>query len=289
MSHAASPLHHLRRARRPARWHHERGVGLLELLVGITVGLLVIAVATGAMMVSRGVSGTVSDASSIQQQGAYAMRLLGQQLRQAGALKLDLAIDPGTGAGNSLDVVQFHLQDEPKLGQDSSGNLRVVSASTTEPTFSGDAILTRDCIGAAPGGGLSYIESVFKLVGNELRCGSMTAVEPILRNVADFQTRFLVQDNSNSGLSAVQYTDASALGLGFTPSYAEKINWSRVIAVEACLVLYGAEAIDMPAGASYIGCDGNAVDMTALTGARARRLHIAQRSVFQLRPQGVAP
>jgi type IV pilus assembly protein PilW len=72
----------------------QRGVTLIELLVGIAIGLLVVAVAMGALMVSRGVSGTVSDASSIQQQAAFAMRTIGLQLRQAGSLRLNL--DPGT-------------------------------------------------------------------------------------------------------------------------------------------------------------------------------------------------
>ena len=52
---------------------------LVELLIGIAIGLLVVAVATGALMVSRGVTGSVSDASNIQQQAAYAMRLIGGQ------------------------------------------------------------------------------------------------------------------------------------------------------------------------------------------------------------------
>ena len=46
--------------------HSQHGVSLLELMVGITIGLLVVAVAMSALMVSRGVSGTVSDASNIQ-------------------------------------------------------------------------------------------------------------------------------------------------------------------------------------------------------------------------------
>jgi len=64
-------------------------------------------------------------------------------------------------------------------------------------------------------------------------------------------------------------------------------DWSKVQAVQVCLVLYGNEPTDMPTGSSYIGCNGNSVDMTTLTGARARRMHIAFRSVFQLRSQGL--
>ena len=71
---------------RAMRRQAQRGITLLELMIGIAIGLLVVAVAMAALMVSRGVSGTVSDASGIQQQAAYGMRLIGLQLRQGGSL-----------------------------------------------------------------------------------------------------------------------------------------------------------------------------------------------------------
>ena len=44
----------------------------------------------------------------------------------------------------------------------------------------------------------------------------------------------------------------------------------------------------MPAGSSYTDCDGTTqIDMTTLTGARARRMHLTFRNVFQLRSQGL--
>ena len=90
-------------------YRHQRGLTLLELMVGVVIGLLVVAVATAALMVSRSVTGTVSDASQIQQQGAYAMRVIGNQLRQAGALYLNP--DPGnTGATDSAtNAVAFEI------------------------------------------------------------------------------------------------------------------------------------------------------------------------------------
>ena len=74
--------------------HQENGLTLVELLVGISIGLLVIGVATGALLASRGISGTVSDATNIQQQAAYAMRVIGQQVRQSGSLHLDVPAIP---------------------------------------------------------------------------------------------------------------------------------------------------------------------------------------------------
>ena len=67
----------------------QQGVTLLEMLVGLIIGLLVVAVAMGALMVSRSVTGTVSDASGIQQQGSHILRVVGSQLRQAGSLYLN--------------------------------------------------------------------------------------------------------------------------------------------------------------------------------------------------------
>jgi type IV pilus assembly protein PilW len=44
----------------------------------------------------------------------------------------------------------------------------------------------------------------------------------------------------------------------------------------------------MPAGSSYLDCDGaTSVNMTTLTGARANRMHMVFRNVFQLRSQGL--
>ena len=83
-----------------ARAHNklQHGVTLIELLVGIVIGLLTVAVAMGALMVSRGVTGSVSDSSMLQQQASYAFRVIGQQLRQAGSLRLNLASQKSEGA-----------------------------------------------------------------------------------------------------------------------------------------------------------------------------------------------
>ncbi|HRL97460.1 MAG TPA: prepilin-type cleavage/methylation domain-containing protein, partial [Comamonas denitrificans] len=52
-------------------------------MIGLAVGLLVVAVATVSLLGSRSVTGAVSDISGIQQQAAYVMRTFGTQLRQA--------------------------------------------------------------------------------------------------------------------------------------------------------------------------------------------------------------
>ncbi|RDD91258.1 hypothetical protein DTW89_18920 [Acidovorax sp. BoFeN1] len=86
-----------------AQKKHQRGATLIELLVGITIGLLTVVVGLGAVVVSRSLSGTVSDASRLQQQASYAFRVIGQQLRQTAGL----AIDPTTGTKANVEFSVF--------------------------------------------------------------------------------------------------------------------------------------------------------------------------------------
>ena len=285
----------------------QRGVTLIELMVGITIGLLTVAVAMGALMVSRGISGTVSDASTIQQQAAYAMRVIGLQLRQAGSLRLNL--DPGTSATESNYLIPaafeaaiaasgsdpgFNPATQSITGKHNPGDseyaLSVGYRNYTEPVFisASEASLHRNCLGES--GTPSLIQSQFQLytpasdpARRELRCAgpastasTPTGPQAIINNVANFQVRYLLQDNAVPGASTIKSVDASGV-----------TNWAQVQAVEVCLVLYGNESIDMPAGSTYTDCDGAAVYMTTLTGSRTKRMHIAFRNTFQLRSQGL--
>lgn len=279
--------------------HRQAGVTLIELMVGIAIGLLVVAVSMGALMVSRGVSGTVSDASGIQQQGAYVMRVIGSQLRQAGSLFLNpnptnVAADfassapvafetkaPAVGSGNTFDPATDTLSAP-------SGALRISFRRYKESvhTAATDQTVGANCVGgpsdsSTPPNTDQRIESIFELNGSNLRCqGNGGLAQPIAQNVADFQVRYLVQDNTVAVNPTIQYVAAAAV-----------TDWSRVQAVEVCIVLYGNEPIEMPADgtSTYRGCDAAStpIDMATLTGVRARRLHIAYRNVFQLRSQGL--
>ena len=93
--------------------------------------------------------------------------------------------------------------------------------------------------------------------------------------MANFQVRYLVQNNT-AGNPTLQ------------PGRCQRVtNWAQVQAVEVCLV-YGAEAMDLPAGSNYTDCDGTAVDMSTLSPARARRMHVPlSQRVFQLRSRGL--
>lgn len=273
----------------------QRGFTLIELMVGITIGLLTIAVAMGALMVSRGVSGTVSDTSGIQQQAAYAMRVIGLQLRQAGSIRLhmnprsqvaqDMYISPvgfQTTVAASGSAKGFDPSTDTITGTNTPATVTLGYRRFTEPVFSSTAeqTLARNCVGGPDSANPDErLESVFQLNGSELQCsGNSAAAQPIAQNVANFQVRYLMQDTvSTLGDPKMAFVDATGVGG----------NWRRVQAVEVCLVLYGVEAIEMPAGSNYTDCNGTAVDMSTLTGARARRMHSVFRNVFQMRSQGL--
>ena len=96
---------------------------LVELLVGIAIGLMVVAVATGALIVSRGVTGSVGDSSNIQQQAAYAMRVVGGQLRQAASLYLNPNPSNAPGGLDPLTPVAFEKKADPASGTYNSFDL----------------------------------------------------------------------------------------------------------------------------------------------------------------------
>lgn len=267
------------------------GISLVELMVGVAIGLLVVSVAVGALMVSRNISGTVSDATMIQQQAAYAMRVIGSQVRQAGSLRLNLdarstgSIEyltqvgiekkaPAVGGGNS-----FFPKRDSISGTDNSISVAYLRYKEASYSTAADTSLSRNCLGGPDDASEDQrLESIFDMSGNQLRCnGNGAGAQSIANNVADFQIRYLRQDNSELGNSKMQRVVGSAVA-----------NWAQIQGVEVCLVMYGNEPIETPVGSFYVGCDGNNVDLNSLTGVRARRLHLVFRNTFQMRSQGLA-
>ncbi|MBP9942096.1 MAG: PilW family protein [Comamonas sp.] len=282
---------------------HQRGVSLLELMVGLSIGLLVIAVAIGALMVSRGVTNSVTDATNIQQHAAHALRVIGQQLRQAGSLYLNP--DPTSIAPNDvLSAVVFEIKaDSQGTGGNSFTLDKILSGNATSLTTGfrrykdnvffadnasnaaiGTDFLARNCIGAPGNSSIDQlVESNFTLTDGNLRCGgNNAAAQPITQNVAQFQVTYLVQTVAAGSGASVQYRPGSDM-----PAASTDPLWRNVQGVQVCLVLYGNEAIDMPANSSYTDCDGNAVDMTTIASPRTNRMHMLFRNTFQLRSQGL--
>ena len=256
----------------------QAGLTLIELMIGLAVGLLVVAVATVSLLGSRSVTGAVSDISGIQQQAAYVMRTFGTQLRQAGSLYLDLGLD-ADGDGEITSATAFQLRGSTDTAiAENNGSVTIRFTGYEEPTFANAGPISRNCLGAPgsiPAGTTASIESIFTLNGTDLRCND----QPIAQNVAAFQVRYLLQGTDQDDPTTL-YANAADVN-----------NWDQVQGVEVCLVLFGTERIDMPTDdpdlTSYTDCTKTKVDMTTLTGDRTSRMHYVFRNVFQLRSQGL--
>ena len=291
----------------------QRGVSLIELMVGVAIGLLVVAVAGGALMVSRGISGTVSDASLIQQQAGLVFRTIGLQVRQAGSLYLNLNPQNNTSSGTdqyalpvAFETVKassvtnggFNPRTTTIGGFDPSTNIITGDAANADTTLTvayrryreavfGSAIdqsLSRDCLGGPAESSLvERLQSsfAFDATNNQLRCRNLTnTAQPIVSNVANFRVRYLLQGNNTGGNPTTRYVNAAGAAN----------NWSQITGVEVCLVLYGNERMNLPTGSTYQDCDGTTnVDMAsaALGAARTGRMHMVFRNTYQLRSQGL--
>jgi len=287
----------------------QRGVTLMELMVGITIGLLVVAVAMGALMISRQVGGTISDSSDIQQQAAYAMRVIGQQMRQANVLRLQLYIDddpefeeendsvsPVQMINESIRYSDTVLWDIPPRGlmdvegEDQTGprmvfiNVNDKTNDTTppEPEIK-DTAWNANCLGDNPGG-VVYSHFIFFDDENTLKCASSSSesstidLQPILHNVADFQVRYLIYNPVGDGQQKIQYASADTI-------HAMEKGWEKVQGMEVCLTLFGNESIALAEDATYQSCNGRK-EYSKLPKEHSNRLHLTFRSVFQLRNQG---
>lgn len=264
----------------------QQGLSLIELLVGLTIGLLTIAVAVGSLLISRQVANSVSEASQLQQQAADAFRIIGQQVRQAGSVRLNLAFaKDSTQTIDYADPVAFEMPAGFDKRADTVGGHTAPSASEyslalayqnyTEDLVGSAAAQSqlRDCLGQAPSS--SIIRSGFVLdktagaSSGELQCaGSSGQRQALITNVADFKVRFIEQANATSGSPTMQYRTADTV-----------VSWPEVYAVEICLEMEGAENLpDM--GAQYVNCANQRV-------ARGTRLRMVYRNTYQIRSQGL--
>lgn len=262
---AISPFTRSRRT-----FKRQAGVSLLELLIGITIGLLVVVAAVGSLVYTRTSSTSVDDSSRLQQDASNVFRTLGHHIRQTGARRI---VNPLAGNANvEFNTAYAGFGTNPNSssplvvqGLDGADN----APDTLQVSYDTDAVMqSMDCLGA-PTLVASNITSTFSVVGNELRClgsGSANAFA-LLQGVEDFQVLygFRVGDN-------LQYRTATDIAA------AVPAPWDQVETVQLCLRLAG-ELRNAP-GADMTGCNGENV----ANDGRIRRVFFR---VFNIRNQGL--
>lgn len=249
----------------------QSGVSLMELLIGISIGLLVVVAAIGSLVYTRTSTIAVGDSSRLQQDASNAFRTLGHHIRQSGARRI---VNPTAGDTNvAFNDAYLGFGMNPNTGapQVLQGTEGADNApDTLQVSYDTDPVLqSMDCLGA-PTLVANNISSTFSVVGNELRCLGSGSATPfaLLQGVEDFQVLygFRIADDS------FQYRTAAAINV-MVPA-----PWEQVETVQVCLRLVG-EMSNNP-GANMTGCNGENV----ANDGRIRRVFFR---VFKVRNQGI--
>jgi type IV pilus assembly protein PilW len=247
---------------------HERGISLIEVLVGLVIGLLVSIAAIGSLVFTKSSSSLVGDTARLQQDASTIMRLIGHHAREAGARPVQNASSGEAAEANSN--VQF---DTSYLGYSTSTftELRAIDGTSNTTDTLGlshsvdPAIQVRDCLGTLPpNSATTSITNDFSVVNGELRCQGMSTTASIAGGVEDFQVWYGVHSGDN-----MRYLIASDVA-----------DWSAVESILVCLRMSGETQSGDAASLAMNGCNGE----TVAADGRIRRVF---RQVFTLRSSGL--
>lgn len=241
----------------PSAMRRQAGFSLVELMVGITVGLLVVVAAIGSLAYTQSTSTVVVDNAGLQQKADAIFRNIAYHVEQAGANNVEQSTgDPAKiifssgftgfnpivtgspgfyihgaeGASNAPDTLRVSYQNDGNVSDCMGNRLNAV----TVPTF----------------------DNQFRVSNGNLMCLGADASVPeqaIDVGVEDFQVTYGVQ------ISAGNYQYFSA---DLVP------NWTNVQAVSICLQLAGDTQGNPRVGPVFKGCR----DQNVANDGRIRRL-----------------
>lgn len=245
----------------PASGGHRSAQGgftLLELLVGMFIGLIITGVALGTLMLTRATSSTISEVAQLQQQAAYALQIMGNHIRQTGSYELQPALNSTTA---------FTFTDYPAGftrfgGSSGTGSNPDTFTIGTQTPIAG----VRDCKGTEVTA--TAYTTTFDLKDGVLRCNSnvdSSSAQPIIENVTDFQVWYRNYKIDAVGNYSFQRQEAPR------PLTATR----GVAAIEICLELKGSEKLPKT-DTKYTNCQGEEKEI----GENLRRVF---RNVYSVR------
>ena len=219
----------------------QRGFSIVELMVGLTIGLFIVLAAVSSLVFTQATSSVVDDGARLQQKADAIFRNIGYHISQAGAIDLIPADDPGRvrfsisypGFGVTASGVVANF-----AGTDGASNtpdtLSVSYEKTFDPDFPADRTRTisRDCLGNQPTGMQANVNNVFSLdtSTNDLMClgaAADTPAQSIANGVEDFQVLYGVQTGV-PGAENYRYFTASTVP-----------DWAQIQAVRVCIQIIG--------------------------------------------------
>lgn len=262
-----------------------RGLTLLELMVGMTIGLVVSTAAVGTLVFMQSSGRINGETSRMQQDATLVFNLMGQYIRSSGSVGLT----ESTGGGISLTPTSdFNGVANNGIVLDGLSTTEFRTAISLPKSIPGVNDLQYDCLGREVSG--PSLVTHFELNGSELRCvglrngetKSATGVtpQPVIANVAQFVIHYGVRPVNATTLQYLPFSTA--------------INWADVVALRVCLVLTSQGPVedfhalyrDTPSlPFTDCGATGStAIDRSTIVNDPNRRMYRMYRQVFTVRP-----
>ena len=259
---------HLRRTPR-----RQRGQSLVELMVGVTIGLFVLTAGIGTLVLTRTSGTAIADSAMLVAQGNNALRLMGFMVRQSGAIEI-APVDPAAAPGNRIYMFSDQFNGNNGGGLVVEGTEGGTGPDTLTISYENrGAQITPDCLGAPTAAGLPRVQNRFSVNGTTLEClgsGSTTA-QGVADEVEDLQVQYWVRQGVAAAATVVRRQADQVVAAG---------GWANVVAVEICLQMRGLSTGNpVPSGSTFLNCRGVA---TAHDG-RQRQVF---RTTLDLRNQG---
>lgn len=234
------------------------GFTLVELMVGMIIGLVLLLVIGTVFVSSQGVFREQEDNARVQESGRFALEIIGRSIKQAGHVEI-----PFTG---------FKVEFTGTAISGTNGSAGVPDTLTVQ--FEG-AIGDSDCEGTVVGVAGQIIQNHFNIdaANAELQCDGQISDTPLapgappigqvlLSDVEDLQILYGVDTNSDQSVD--QYTDLPA-------------DWEQVITARIC-VLIRSEKTNVVSAGNYLDCNGASIAIPS-----DRRLRRAFTSTINLR------
>lgn len=228
---------------------------LVELLVGMVIGLLVTLAAVSSLIFVRMSAATAEEAWRMQQDSNTAFRVIGWQLRQAGARPLMVVSPKSTLVEFAPGYTGYGLATDPQpiSGVDGASSAPDVIRASMQNDLGADA---RDCLGMASSATTINVLNQFSVVDDNLSCTGTSNTAALASGVEDMQ---------------VWYGEPDGVGYQYRTV---PVDWKKVTAVMVCLRMVGERPAQVTTDTT--GCNNERV----AADGRLRRTFMR---VFQIR------
>jgi type IV pilus assembly protein PilW len=229
----------------------QQGYTLPELLIGMTLGLLVIAAATAAYGTSKQTWNAMAASDAVHANARMALRNIREQAHMAGAAYLQASSRSASHNG-IISTINFNVEISPSEDGAQAAVAGVNGTKYVESLTLGHwhALDAVDCQGNTSSTHTS-VRNDYKLNTNkELSCKDLnltnSTYQALAEGVEDFQLRYA---EVNLNTQTIQWRTANQV-----------TNMTQVIAIEVCLRVASINTVhNTKPNPSYTGCQGEAL------------------------------